>query len=298
MALLVRAVALVAALALAAASGPGTAVATGMSALASGSPRISAVGLAGAASLFVALACGTAALPQVLGRVGASVGGREARGIALRSAALAALVLAAGAVAATRLGSSTSTGPAGLILLLGALAASVAAAFAVIGSAMPAGFARGGARGRAGLAAGVAAALTATVLLAGPVDLTPLLGWAFSLAAATLFPVMVLGSWYHGLTATGVAAGVASAVISTAGAALYATLIAAGSVPAPAELVSALALQPALLTVPLAFAVTALVSRATRSEVLADVDARMLRMHAPEALGVAPAAAGEGDDGR
>jgi Na+(H+)/acetate symporter ActP len=300
LALLVRAAALAAALVLLGAAGAGSAVSTGMSALTSGTGRVSAAGLAGAASLFVALACGTAALPQVLTLVGAGGGGGEARATALRSAALTALVLAGGAVAAARLGASVSAGSAGLLLLLlGALAASVTASFAAIGSAVPAMRARERTRGLADFAvAGVAIALTATVLLAGPVDLAPLLGWAFSLAAATLFPVMVLGSWYRGLTATGVVAGVAAAAASTAAAAIYAGLVAAGVLPAPAELVSALVLQPALLTVPLAFAVTALVSRATVREVPADVDARMLRMHAPEELGVAPAAGGEGAAGR
>jgi Na+(H+)/acetate symporter ActP len=298
-ALVVRAAALVAALALATANGAGSAVATGTFALASGAPRVSTAGYAAAASLFVAFACGTAALPQVLGIIGARAGGREARATALRSAALTALVLAGGAVAATQLGASASTGPAGLLMLFGALAATLAASFAAIGSATQAGPARERTRGRAGIAAaGVAVASTAVVLLATPMDLTPLLGWAFSLAAATLFPVMVLGSWYRGLTATGVVAGVATAAASTAAAALYAGLVAAGVLPAPAGLVSALVPQPALLTVPLAFAVTTLVSKATAREVPADVDARMLRMHAPEELGVAPATNGEGAAGR
>jgi hypothetical protein len=42
--------------------------------------------------------------------------------------------------------------------------------------------------------------------------------------------------------------------------------------------------------VPLAFAVTSIVSRVTTQDVAVDVDARMLRMHAPEELGVAPTA--------
>jgi Na+(H+)/acetate symporter ActP len=293
-ALLLRALALAGGVAIAAAAGladPGATLSSAGSALGAGVPRISAAGLAGAASLFLALACGTAALPQVLGLTAASAGGREARAIALRSAALTAVVLAGGAVVAAQPAVLASMGPAVLMLALGALAASLAASFAAIAFAMPPARVRGRRPGRGRVAAASAAiAMTTAVLLADRVDLTPVLGWAFSLAAATLFPVMVLGSWYRGLTATGVVAGVSSAVGSTAAAALYATLVAADILPAPPEFASALAHQPALLTVPLAFAVTSIVSRVTRQDVAVDVDARMLRMHAPEELGVAPTA--------
>jgi cation/acetate symporter len=285
---LVRIAALAAVLALASTSGPLPEATEAV-----GVARSGPAGFVAAASLFVALACGTAGLPQVLRLASARPDGRDARSTALRAAGLSALVLAAGAVEVTRLGGSAAGSTAANVLLaVGAFAATIAASFAAFRSA---GHARPGAGARERIAAAALPLAAAVVVLAAAVtDLTPLLGWAFSLAAATLFPVMVLGSWYRGLTGPGVVAGIASGLVSTAGAALYATILGGGAGTAPIDVVAVLAGQPALLTVPLALAVTVLVSRATRRAVPADVGARMLHLHAPEALGVLPPDAKEG----
>jgi Na+(H+)/acetate symporter ActP len=292
-ALLVRAGALVALLVLAAATGqsaPATSAAQEVAARTAGAvaPQTGLAGFVAAASLFVALACGTAGLPQVLGLVAGGPDGRGARAIALRSIALSAVVLAAGAIVATHLTASSVSGNVGVLVgRIGALAAAGAASFAAVRSAVSAGSTDRVALTRSRLvAAGIPLAATAIVLAAGGSDLSWLLGWAFSLAAATLFPLMVLGSWHRGLTGTGVVAGMACGLVTTATAELYTAVLSSGAATSSGGFVAALARQPALWTVPLSLAVTALASRATRHHVPADVDALMLRLHAPEALGL------------
>jgi len=114
-------------------------------------------------------------------------------------------------------------------------------------------------------------------LLARDVDISVLVGWAFALAASTFCPLLLLGIWWEGLTARGAAAGlVAGAVAATA--AILAGLLWEAS----AEL-EALLTQPAVLTVPLAFAVMVLGS-------LLDPQGRreaapeLLALHAPEGV--------------
>jgi Na+(H+)/acetate symporter ActP len=197
-------------------------------------------------------------------------------------------VLAAGANAVTHLTASSVPGNAGVLLgRIGALAAAGAASFAAVRSAVSVGSTGRVARTRSRLiSAVIPLAATVIVLAAGATDLSWLLGWAFSLAAAALFPLMVLGSWHRGLTGTGVVAGMACALVTTAAAALYTAVLSSGAATSSGDFVAALARQPALWTVPLSLAVTALASRATRHHIPADVDTLMLRLHAPEALGL------------
>jgi Na+(H+)/acetate symporter ActP len=57
-------------------------------------------------------------------------------------------------------------------------------------------------------------------------------------------------------------------------------------VPLPTGLVGLLIYRPAVVTVPVAFVTMVVVSRLTRSQVPADVDDVLLRLHAPERLGL------------
>jgi hypothetical protein len=57
-------------------------------------------------------------------------------------------------------------------------------------------------------------------------------------------------------------------------------------VPLPDGLLGQLLSRPAVVTVPAAFLTIAVVSRLTRAEIPADVDAVLLRLHAPERLGL------------
>ena len=103
----------------------------------------------------------------------------------------------------------------------------------------------------------------------------------FAVAASTFCPLLVLGIWWRGLTARGAAAGVlVGGVLSTF--AVLASLLA----PLPEGVLGLLLYRPAIATVPAAFLTMVLVSRMTRSEVPADVDTVLLRLHAPERLGL------------
>jgi Na+(H+)/acetate symporter ActP len=103
----------------------------------------------------------------------------------------------------------------------------------------------------------------------------------FSVAASTFCPLLVLGIWWRGLTARGAAAGVLAGGVLSTGAVLVSLFVAL-----PSNLVGLLVYRPAIVTVPVAFLAMVLVSRLTRSEVPADVDDVLLRLHAPERLGL------------
>ncbi|WP_190819681.1 sodium/solute symporter [Saccharopolyspora pogona] len=130
--------------------------------------------------------------------------------------------------------------------------------------------------------AAVVACLVPT-LLALPADnhdIARSVGLAFAMAASTFCPVLVLGIWWRGLTATGAASGM------VAGGSLVLIAVACSHFAEDSDSWWAtLVRQPALVTVPIAFAVTYSVSRATRARVPAEVGRVMLRLHAPDRLG-------------
>jgi Na+(H+)/acetate symporter ActP len=100
-------------------------------------------------------------------------------------------------------------------------------------------------------------------------------------AASTFCPLLVLGIWWRGLTASGAVAGVVVGGVLSTGAVL-ATLF----LRLPAGLFGLLLYRPAVVTVPAAFLTMVLVSRLTRSQTPVDVDDVLLRLHAPERLGL------------
>ncbi|WP_277869133.1 sodium:solute symporter family transporter [Nocardioides houyundeii] len=144
---------------------------------------------------------------------------------------------------------------------------------------------RFGARRLAGVAAfRVGAALA--VVLPGALALTSMdvgiarvVGLAFAVAASTFCPLLVLGIWWHGLTAPGAIAGLVVGGVGS-GFAVAWTLFTSATTGWTAVLLG----QPAAWSVPAAFLTMVLVSRATRAR--APVDARrfMVRLHTPEAL--------------
>ncbi len=126
--------------------------------------------------------------------------------------------------------------------------------------------------------------LTLAVTVAS-LDLSRTVALAFSVAASTLCPLLVLGIWWRGLTATGAAAGMLTGGVTAGGATVLAVL--GGVSPDlangwPAAIVD----YPGAVSVPLAFAVTILVSLATRGQDPRAVAGVFLRMHAPERLGM------------
>jgi len=110
-------------------------------------------------------------------------------------------------------------------------------------------------------------------------DVSRVVGLAFAVAASSFCPLLVLGIWWRGLTDVGAVAG----VLAGGGAAMAAVLVTVFGPPLsgwPAQIVN----QPAAWTVPLAFSVMVIGSLATHRRVPVDVNATMLRLHAPESL--------------
>jgi cation/acetate symporter len=151
--------------------------------------------------------------------------------------------------------------------------------------------ASGPARSRAfrtgALVAGSAAALLG--LLVENFDISVLVGWAFAIAASSFFPLLVLGIWWRGLTTLGAALGAAAGGLA-ATLAIVTTMLTAASPPLADVLVhhSALAVvlaQPAIVTIPLAFAVMVGVSLA-RPGPPGGVAAKMVQLHIPDRLGL------------
>jgi cation/acetate symporter len=100
---------------------------------------------------------------------------------------------------------------------------------------------------------------------------------AFTVAASTFCPLLVLGIWWRGLTAAGALAGMA-----TGGAlSLFAVLLTLVN-DDPAGWLGVLLRQPAVWTVPVAFAVMIGVSLGAPDRVPASVNRFMIRLHAPE----------------
>jgi Na+(H+)/acetate symporter ActP len=101
-------------------------------------------------------------------------------------------------------------------------------------------------------------------------------GLVFAFTASTLCPVLLLGIWWRGLTARGAIAGMLTGAGLSGGAILAGSALSAAA-PALAPFLE----QPAAWTVPIAFAVTVLVSRFdTRRP--RNTDAFLARLHVPE----------------
>jgi Na+(H+)/acetate symporter ActP len=115
----------------------------------------------------------------------------------------------------------------------------------------------------------------------GDLDVSLVVGLAFAVAASSFCPLLVLGLWWRGLTAPGAVAG----LIAGGGAAVGAVVVTMAGPPLSGW-AAILVNVPAAWTVPLAFLVMVAVSLATRRRVPADVSTTMLRLHAPDVLGL------------
>lgn len=136
--------------------------------------------------------------------------------------------------------------------------------------------------------------LSAIVALAVPyvlslpserLGLAAVVALAFTVAASTFCPLLVLGIWWRRLTDAGALAGMAAG----GGLSLFAVLLTLVN-DDPAGWLGTLLSQPAVWTVPIAFAVMIAVSLVSGRRVPGSVGHFMIRMHAPEAS--LPAAAG------
>ncbi|MCP2170454.1 Sodium:solute symporter family protein [Goodfellowiella coeruleoviolacea] len=111
-------------------------------------------------------------------------------------------------------------------------------------------------------------------------DASMTVAMSFALAASTFCPLLVLGIWWRGLTWVGAVSGMVTGgglvMVAMVGSVLSSYR---GSEP------HALLQQPALVTVPVAFLVMVVVSKATSRLLPEDVSRVLLRMHAPDRLG-------------
>jgi Na+(H+)/acetate symporter ActP len=123
----------------------------------------------------------------------------------------------------------------------------------------------------------VAVGACVAVLLALPaqlIDINVLVVWAFTVAASTFCPLLVLGIWWRRLTLAGAASGLIVGAVTATGAVGWSILL-----PPPVGWLSVLLAQPAAWTVPLAFGTMVLVSRLTRPPDWAEH--AVLRLHSP-----------------
>jgi cation/acetate symporter len=110
---------------------------------------------------------------------------------------------------------------------------------------------------------------TDSLALAGSV------GLVFAFTASTVCPVLLLGIWWRGLTDTGAIAGMVTGGVLCGGAMVSGSVLGAAGTPFWLA-------QPAAWTVPTAFAVMVLVSRATKRRVPRTMARVMTRLHTPE----------------
>ena len=132
------------------------------------------------------------------------------------------------------------------------------------------------------LAALLAGAMPLVLALAVPrLDFSEAVALAFAVAASTFCPLLLLGIWWSGLTDRGAVAGVLVGGLLSAGA-VTVSLTGAGA----AGWLSVLLYRPAVVSVPAAFLTMIVVSRMTARRRPADAHQVLLRLHAPERLGL------------
>ena len=268
-------------------------------------------GLLGTYSLIIALFLGTMGLPHVLVRFYTNPDGRAAR----RSAVFVLGLLGAFYIVVTLLGALSrlytpqllvngDTDAAVLLLPTAVLGSSLIGA--LLASLMAAGAWAAFLSTSSGLVVSIAGVLSTDVLRSGRgvrdfrvaaviagvvplvlsvtvtrLDFTEAVALVFAVAASTFCPLLVLGIWWPGLTDRGAIAGVLVGGLVSA----VAVGMSLAGVGHPG-VTGALLNRPALATVPLAFLVMVVVSRLTTKRRPADTDQVMLRLHAPERLGL------------
>jgi cation/acetate symporter len=254
-------------------------------------------------SVLVATVLGTMGLPHIIVRFHTSADGRGAR----RTAAITVGLLSAfylfpavygvlGAVLLPELYLSGGTdtvvvqlparvdpGPAGALftalLTAGAFAAFLATSLGLLlalSGAVSHDLLPGGSVRRLRVTTiGAAALVVALALPAVHLDVGVLVTSAFGVAASTFCPLLVLGIWWAGLTARGAAVGMVVGFVASAGVTGVNLFLAP-----PPGLAQVLLGQPALWSVPLAFATMVAVS--LRGRPPAWSTAAMLRLHLDE----------------
>ncbi len=124
-------------------------------------------------------------------------------------------------------------------------------------------------------------------LLVESFDIAMMVGWAFAIAACSYFPLLLLGAWWPGLTKVGAGGGMLIGGL-LALAAIVSTMLIDKKVLVVevSPLVRSLLEQPAIWGVPLSIGLMVVLSKLTPGLVPSDVNLKMLRLHAPEELGL------------
>ena len=136
-------------------------------------------------------------------------------------------------------------------------------------------------------AVGVGVVAMALGLLVEQFDIALLVGWAFAIAAASYFPLLLLGSWWRGLTMPGAASGMLiGGTASLLAIITYMALDKKALTWDVSPLTKALLEQPAIWAVPLSLIIMIVVSRLTARAVPKDIALKMIRLHAPEEMGL------------
>ncbi|MDQ0732759.1 cation/acetate symporter [Arthrobacter sp. B1I2] len=112
-------------------------------------------------------------------------------------------------------------------------------------------------------------------LMTGSLALAGSVGLVFAFTASTVCPVLLLGIWWRGLTDVGAIAGMLTGGVLCGGAMIAGSVSGSGLTPAWLA-------QPAAWSVPAAFAVMVIVSRATAHRIPATMPRIMTRLHTPE----------------
>jgi cation/acetate symporter len=124
-------------------------------------------------------------------------------------------------------------------------------------------------------------------LLVESFDITMMVGWAFAIAACSYFPLLLLGAWWKGLTKVGAGGGMLIGGLLALSAIVTTMLIEKKVIHLEVSpLTRSLMEQPAIWGVPLSIGLMVVLSKLTPGLVPADVNLKMLRLHAPEELGL------------
>lgn len=124
-------------------------------------------------------------------------------------------------------------------------------------------------------------------LLVERFDIAKMVGWAFAIGAASYFPLLLMGSWWRGMTRQGAAAGMLIGGVLSVAAIVITMLIESKTLNIKLNpLLLTVMEQPAIWGVPLSISIMVIVSLMTSKSVPADVDMKMLRLHAPEEMGL------------
>jgi cation/acetate symporter len=124
-------------------------------------------------------------------------------------------------------------------------------------------------------------------LLVESFDIAMMVGWAFAIAACSYFPLLLLGAWWKGLTKVGAGGGMLIGGLLALSAIVSTMLIDKKVIRLEVSpLIRSLLEQPAIWGVPLSISLMVVLSKLTPGMVPADVNLKMLRLHAPEELGL------------